>query len=551
MSIQATKLAADLASFKNLEIDVALQKIRAGLVGEVEPLRTVGVLLSAAAVEAKAAELGLQDMNGELSEGAKVQARMALIMGQLSDAQGDVARTSESVANQTREMQKNMENLRAEIGEKLLPVTADLLESLNGMVTGLERVPDPAIQAGVGIGALTAAIAGLGLIIPPLVTGTGALVTFASLLGTIAAAPITLGLTALGAGLGVVGVGMRDIASDVDAANESLHGFDGVLKTLGEQQKYDDILEQIVNIEEVNDRFKVGFEDLATVFQSRAGDISGAGAKMSEAVVLQMASIDTSFTNTKSNAIELQRFLNDVGNKMTDSEIAAAQAIVDASNDRYEKLAELRAKDLADDLASLKLRSDAVEALKAENLEAFRAIEATVNAAPSVIAAGVSTGGREASSDRANIFRSFKDSQNEITDRISEIQSLILSKSFAEFGVLSEASLREELDSLHRIAGRAEVKIGDRVMVSKIEASEQFKGGRLAELFAPPGGFGSGAPPTLPGQVFGQGVPGVTVVVEGSVVAEDLPSIVERGLRELADQGNGFIDGQSFNEQNR
>ena len=167
MSIEATKLAADLASFKNLEIDVALQKIRAGLVGEVEPLRTVGVLLSAAAVEAKAMTLGLQDANGELSEGAKVQARFALITEQLSDAQGDVARTSESVANQTREMQMNMENLRAEVGEQLLPVTADLLSTMNELVVGLEKVPDPAIKTGVAIGGITAAIAGLGLIIYP------------------------------------------------------------------------------------------------------------------------------------------------------------------------------------------------------------------------------------------------------------------------------------------------------------------------------------------------------------------------------------------------
>jgi CO dehydrogenase/acetyl-CoA synthase beta subunit len=43
---------------------------------------------------------------------------------------------------------------------------------------------------------------------------------------------------------------------------------------------------------------------------------------------------------------------------------------------------------------------------------------------------------------------------------------------------------------------------------------------------------------------------GITINVEGSVVAEDLPSIVERGLRELANQGGGFVDGQHFLEQN-
>jgi hypothetical protein len=247
--------------------------------------------------------------------------------------------------------------------------------------------------------------------------------------------------------------------------------------------------------------------------------------------------------------------MTDIDQRLRDSQaavmeghIAAAQAIVDASNERYEKLAELRAADLADDLASLKLRSDAVEALKAENLEAFRAIEATVNAAPSLIQVG--GGSAEERTAAGSARRAFKDSQNDIENQLAEARARMASGDFAAFGVLSKQSTLDDIARLEALM-----------------QSDQFKGGRFGKFFEPEGGFGSGAPPTLPGMEFDTtgtisaeemrrsellkaNPGGITINVEGSVVAEDLPSIVERGLRELANQGGGFVDGQHFLEQN-
>ena len=81
MSQNLVALSADLASFNNLAggSAEALEKIKSGLAGETEPLRSVGVFLNEAKVKAKAAELGLVGLNGTLTEGAKIQARYALI----------------------------------------------------------------------------------------------------------------------------------------------------------------------------------------------------------------------------------------------------------------------------------------------------------------------------------------------------------------------------------------------------------------------------------------------------------------------------------------
>ena len=130
MTAELSGLAADLASFNNMNPEDVGAKLFSGLSGEAEPLKALGVFLTAATVEAKALELGLADASGEVSEAAKVQARYALILEQTADAHGDFARTAEGLPNQQRRMAAEWENLRAEIGERLAPVFANLLGSI-------------------------------------------------------------------------------------------------------------------------------------------------------------------------------------------------------------------------------------------------------------------------------------------------------------------------------------------------------------------------------------------------------------------------------------
>jgi hypothetical protein len=128
MSTELVELASDLASFNNIEPDIALEKLRAGLSGEAEPLRALGVFLNEATVRAKAMELGLADADGQLSESAKVQARYALILEQTTTAQGDFARTSEGQANSARRNAAAMADLSAELGEVLTPIITELIK---------------------------------------------------------------------------------------------------------------------------------------------------------------------------------------------------------------------------------------------------------------------------------------------------------------------------------------------------------------------------------------------------------------------------------------
>jgi len=128
LSKSLVELSADMASFNDIDPAEALDKLRSGLAGEAEPLRRVGVLLSETRVQQEAYASGIAAVGSELTEQQKVLARYQLIVKDTKTAQGDFARTSESLANKQRILSASTEELQAKIGTKLVPVTSDFVE---------------------------------------------------------------------------------------------------------------------------------------------------------------------------------------------------------------------------------------------------------------------------------------------------------------------------------------------------------------------------------------------------------------------------------------
>ena len=163
MSQGVLQLSADLASFNNLEPGIVLEKLRAGLTGEAEPLKSLGIAMTAATVEAKAMEMGLAGTTAELTEGDKIAARYAIIMEQTATAQGDFARTSEGLANSSKIAKAEQADLSAEMGVVLLPVMQTLtsvLRDVIGAFSGLSPEMQTAIVVGAGLLAAIGPIAG-------------------------------------------------------------------------------------------------------------------------------------------------------------------------------------------------------------------------------------------------------------------------------------------------------------------------------------------------------------------------------------------------------
>lgn len=125
-TIILTQRAADMASVFNTDVSEALGAIQAGLRGEQDPLERFGVGLSAAKVEARALADTGKDSAKALTDQEKQLARVNIILDQTNQTAGDFNETQDSLANQTKVLKAEFENLKATAGQQLIPVLSDL-----------------------------------------------------------------------------------------------------------------------------------------------------------------------------------------------------------------------------------------------------------------------------------------------------------------------------------------------------------------------------------------------------------------------------------------
>lgn len=182
MSTKVVGLASDLASFNNANPTEVLDALRAGLVGETEPLRRFGVNINQARLEAKALELGLWDGESALSSSAKAQAAYALIVEDTTLAQGDFARTSDGAANKQRTLVAKLKDTAAVIGQRLLPIGEKLLGWVTGLFDGLDSVSPVLTDVVIGIGIFAAALGPIIFLVGTLATALGFILSPAGLI---------------------------------------------------------------------------------------------------------------------------------------------------------------------------------------------------------------------------------------------------------------------------------------------------------------------------------------------------------------------------------
>lgn len=130
-------LTADMASFYNLDFETAFQKIRSGISGETEPLKQLGINMSAANLEAFRLQKGITKAYSAMSQGEQTALRYQYIMQATADAQGDFARTADGFANASRRVETAMETIKTKGGEILLPFIADATSALADFLTAL------------------------------------------------------------------------------------------------------------------------------------------------------------------------------------------------------------------------------------------------------------------------------------------------------------------------------------------------------------------------------------------------------------------------------
>ena len=129
LSIELTKIAADVASFSNISAgaEPVLQAFRSALVGEREALKTYGIAITEAEVQTKAFEQTGKDNADALNRQEKALATLTLIQEKAAVQIGDLDRTAQSFANQSRALNAELRQLNEEIGQELIPIATELL----------------------------------------------------------------------------------------------------------------------------------------------------------------------------------------------------------------------------------------------------------------------------------------------------------------------------------------------------------------------------------------------------------------------------------------
>ncbi len=208
MSIALAGLAGDMASFYNLDAADAFEKLRSGISGETEPLKELGINMSVANLEAFALSEGITTAYDSMTQAEQATLRYQYIMQATADAQGDFSDTSDSLANQQRILQMEVETLSADLGQALLPAALGVVEGLRSLVEWAGQNQTTLTVLAVAFAGITAAIiaysASLTLAASGMTIATAAGTAFGAVVGFLTS-PITLVIAAITA-LVAVGV---------------------------------------------------------------------------------------------------------------------------------------------------------------------------------------------------------------------------------------------------------------------------------------------------------------------------------------------------------
>ena len=132
-------LSNDIASFYNISAESAFEKIQSAMAGMPRPLQELGIMVRDSEVKQTAYANGIARTGKELNTQQKALATYLAILQRTSNAQGDLARTINSPANQMRMLKTSIVDLGVAIGTMFQPLLSVVLPVLNAIVIAVTR----------------------------------------------------------------------------------------------------------------------------------------------------------------------------------------------------------------------------------------------------------------------------------------------------------------------------------------------------------------------------------------------------------------------------
>lgn len=264
MSKNLTQLGYDIASFYNLDFASAMQKVQSGIAGELEPMRRLGYDLSVARLEQERLNLGIDKSVSSMTQAEKSQLRYYAMMTQVTQVQGDMARTLEQPANMLRVLKAQFEQCARAIGSLFIPIlvkvlpfaiaVANALREIVAAIAGLFGVTLQAPDWGDSFGGATA---GSGAIADNMDSAAGSAKELKKYLAGFDELNVLPEQNKGGSGSGAAGGGGGDLGLD-------LPGYDFLKNAVSDQiDKWKEKLEPLVSF--VKDNLKEILELIATI----------------------------------------------------------------------------------------------------------------------------------------------------------------------------------------------------------------------------------------------------------------------------------------------
>ena len=147
MSLNLTKLAGDLASLYNVDIDVAAEKLNSIFTGTTKPLREFGFDLTQATLQEWALTNGINANIKSMTQAEKAVLRYQYVMANASFVMGDFVRTADSWHNSIVRMKLAFSNLGSVIGQGFINLLKPAVQKITAFVNTITKLVEKAINA--------------------------------------------------------------------------------------------------------------------------------------------------------------------------------------------------------------------------------------------------------------------------------------------------------------------------------------------------------------------------------------------------------------------
>ena len=202
LSVASVRLVNDLASARGMTQEDAMNAYTAAIDGNADAAMRLGVSLDDTKIRQRALQMGLiKSAKDAIPDYVRSQAAMAEVIEQTTSVQGHFIRNMDSDRNATLRLTAAQDDLKAKLGEGLLPIKIKLLEVMNDTVTwannNIEKVKSWSMVAlglgGVLVGMYVAAtmISGVASIYTA-ISGAMSLLRGSTMLATIATTAFNL-----------------------------------------------------------------------------------------------------------------------------------------------------------------------------------------------------------------------------------------------------------------------------------------------------------------------------------------------------------------------